>query len=193
MQVSFMTTSNVICSRQTWELFVNKCNQLHMHYHTYLDKTITVWMKGACWSTWSITYHFLLMNICNMPTLCSMWNWCNASRNWTWCSACIPKTKHNYAIATWYLHFGQRHSCSHNSLYCNKLFKYHTERFTDYDSTHAHACAHLTALCTGLHGLAGTRKVKPMLTFLKQETVSGSVIRWTTCNSAVTLHLALDR
>jgi len=36
---------------------------------------------------------------------------------------------------------------------------------------------HLTALCPGLPGSAGTRKVKPIWIFLKQETVSGSG-RW---------------
>ena len=35
----------------------------------------------------------------------------------------------------------------------------------------------LTALCPGLPGWAGTRKVKPTWILLKQETVSGSEIR----------------
>ena len=42
----------------------------------------------------------------------------------------------------------------------------------------------LTALCPGLPGWAGTRKVKPIWIWLKQETVSGSGISWATCNSA---------
>ena len=37
---------------------------------------------------------------------------------------------------------------------------------------------HLTALCPGLPGWAGTRKVKPIWILLKQETVSGSGISW---------------
>ena len=40
------------------------------------------------------------------------------------------------------------------------------------------------ALCPGLPGWAGTRKVKPIWILLKQETVSGSGIRWAICNSA---------
>ena len=45
----------------------------------------------------------------------------------------------------------------------------------------------LTALCPGLPGWAGTRKVKPVWILLKQETVSGSGISW------ISLHLAPDR
>jgi len=39
----------------------------------------------------------------------------------------------------------------------------------------------LTALCPGLLGSAGTRKVKPIWILLKQETVSGSGISWAIC------------
>ena len=42
----------------------------------------------------------------------------------------------------------------------------------------------LTALCPGLPGWAGTRKVKPIWTLLKQETVSGSGISWTVCKQS---------
>ena len=42
----------------------------------------------------------------------------------------------------------------------------------------------LTALCLGLPGWAGTRKVKPNWILLKQETVSGSGISWAICKSA---------
>ena len=41
-------------------------------------------------------------------------------------------------------------------------------------NTHTHTP--LTALCPGLPGCAGTRKVKPIWILLKQETVSGSGI-----------------
>ena len=41
-----------------------------------------------------------------------------------------------------------------------------------------------TALCPGLPGWAGTRKVKPIWILLKQETVSGSGISWAVCKSA---------
>ena len=53
---------------------------------------------------------------------------------------------------------------------------------------HTHARTHthtrLTALCPGLPGWAGTRKVKPIWILLKQETVSGSGISWAVCKSA---------
>ena len=48
--------------------------------------------------------------------------------------------------------------------------------------THTHTC--LTALCPGLPWWTGIRKVKPIWILLKQETVSGSGIRWAICKSA---------
>jgi len=42
----------------------------------------------------------------------------------------------------------------------------------------------LTALCPVRPGRVGTRKVKPIWILLKQETVSGSGIRWAICKSA---------
>ena len=48
----------------------------------------------------------------------------------------------------------------------------------------AHTHTHLTALCPGLPGRAGTRKVKPIWILLKQQTVSGSGISWAICKSA---------
>ena len=50
--------------------------------------------------------------------------------------------------------------------------------------SHTHTHTHLTALCPGLPGWAGTRKVKPICILLKQETVSVSGISWTICKSA---------
>ena len=48
-------------------------------------------------------------------------------------------------------------------------------------NTHTHT--RLTALCPGLPRWASTRKVKPIWILLKQETVSGSGIRWAICKS----------
>ena len=51
--------------------------------------------------------------------------------------------------------------------------------------THAHAHTHtFNGPFPGLPRSAGTRKVKPIWTLLKQETVSGSDIRRATCKSA---------
>jgi len=47
-----------------------------------------------------------------------------------------------------------------------------------------HAHTRLTALCMGLPGWAGTRKVKPIWILLKQEIVSGNGISWAICKSA---------
>ena len=52
------------------------------------------------------------------------------------------------------------------------------------ESTHTHTHTRLTALCPGLSGWAGTRKVKPIWILLKQETVSGIVISWAICKFA---------
>ena len=49
---------------------------------------------------------------------------------------------------------------------------------------HTHTHTRLTALCPGLLGWAGTRKVKPIWILLKQETMSGSGISWAICKSA---------
>ena len=51
-----------------------------------------------------------------------------------------------------------------------------------YTLTYTHT--RLMALCPGLPGWAGTRKVKPIWILLKQETVSGSGISWAMCKSA---------
>ena len=55
-----------------------------------------------------------------------------------------------------------------------------------YTHTHAHTHTHtrLTALCPGLPGWAGTRKVKSIWILLEQETVSGSGISWDICKTA---------
>ena len=50
--------------------------------------------------------------------------------------------------------------------------------------TYTHTHTHLTVLFAGLLGWAGTRKVKPIWTLLKQETVSGSGISWAVCKLA---------
>ena len=52
------------------------------------------------------------------------------------------------------------------------------------DHTHTHTHTRLAALCLGLPGWAGTRKEKPIWILLKQDTVSGSGIRWAICKSA---------
>ena len=50
--------------------------------------------------------------------------------------------------------------------------------------TDTHTHTRLTALCPGLPGWAGTRKLKPIWILLKQETMSGSGIHWAICKSA---------
>ena len=50
--------------------------------------------------------------------------------------------------------------------------------------SYIHTHTRLMALCPGLPGWAGTRKVKPIWILQKQETVSGSGISWAICKSA---------
>ena len=50
--------------------------------------------------------------------------------------------------------------------------------------THTHTHTRWMALCPGLPGWAGTRKVTPVWILQKQETVSGSGISWAICKSA---------
>ena len=59
---------------------------------------------------------------------------------------------------------------------------FQTNYLNIYQTTHTHT--RLTALCPGLPGWAGTRKIKPIWILLKQETESGSGIRWAICKSA---------
>ena len=47
-----------------------------------------------------------------------------------------------------------------------------------------HSHTRLMALCPGVPGWAGTRKVKPIWILLKQETVSSSGISWAICKCA---------
>ena len=60
----------------------------------------------------------------------------------------------------------------------------HRWKWSLFNQHTVHTHTHLTAVCRGLPGWAGTRKVKPIWILLKQETVSGSGISWTICKSA---------
>ena len=64
--------------------------------------------------------------------------------------------------------------CSLAKQLSDKWLCYHT----------VHTYTHLTALCLGLPGSAGTRKIKPIWILLKEEAVSGSGISWAVCKSA---------
>jgi len=62
-----------------------------------------------------------------------------------------------------------------DSLWCPLVV--FSASFLVLETTHARRVrARLTALCPGLPGWAGTRKVKPIWILLDQETVSGSSI-----------------
>ena len=63
-----------------------------------------------------------------------------------------------------------------------ETFRRHLKTFL-FNYTRLHY-TRLTALCPGLPGWAGTRKVKPIWILLEQETVSGSGISWAICKPA---------
>ena len=61
-------------------------------------------------------------------------------------------------------------------------FWYIQETYLLFHKLLTHTC--LTAICPGLPGWAGTRKVKPAWILLNQERVTGSGISWDICKSA---------
>ena len=91
--------------------------------------------------------------------------------------------------------YWRRTRCSeHSSPFCTSsvewLCTYKPQR-TDPPSVYkqlkllmTHTHNRFTALCPGLPGWAGTRKVEPIWILQKQQTVSGSGISWTICKSA---------
>jgi len=58
------------------------------------------------------------------------------------------------------------------------------QKYRQVRTNHTHTHTRLMALCLGLPGWVGTRKVKPVWISLKQETVSGSGISWAVYKSA---------
>jgi len=99
---------------------------------------------------------------------------CCLSKSWRTTQQCHLDKNEIINIITWTLLHTTYHAGSINKI----VFFYNIKR----PEQHTHE--HLTALCLGLPGSAGTRKVKPIWTFLKQETVSGSGISWAICKSA---------
>ena len=59
-----------------------------------------------------------------------------------------------------------------------------------FTNLHTHTHNRLTALCQGLPGWAGTRKVKPVWIFLKQETVSINGISCAICRDVKTVYFS---
>jgi len=78
----------------------------------------------------------------------------------------------------------QQQNYKHKTIHATHIHLGYIITLHTHTHTHTHAHTRLTALCLGLHGWAGTRKVKPIWILLKQETVSGSGIRWAICKSS---------
>jgi len=70
--------------------------------------------------------------------------------------------------------------CSNTAAYTSRTYKPIILTLTGTKHTHNR----LTALCPGLPGWVGTRKIKPICILLKQETVNSSGISWAICKSA---------
>ena len=73
----------------------------------------------------------------------------------------------------------KQRSCSMAKIHWSEKINWRRVSIAD---THTHP--RLTALCPGLPGWAGTRKVKPIWILLEQQTVSRSGISWAICKSA---------
>jgi len=67
---------------------------------------------------------------------------------------------------------------------CNDSVTWATLKISYWLINWSHTHTRLKALFPGLPGWAGTRKIKPIWIFLKQETVGGSGISWPICKSA---------
>jgi len=78
---------------------------------------------------------------------------------------------------------------SHHSIFTGQMLflmpnqQCQSTEGTSTKSNHKHTHSRLMALFPGLPRWAGTRKVKPILILLKQETVSGRSISWAICKS----------
>ena len=106
---------------------------------------------------------------------------CSPSQKWMRTSSASPRTSFTWqwvtttAIAA---EFSLRYT-AHNKL--KTLASFGQLLRKNLTNTHTYR---LMALCPGLPGWAGTRKVQPIWILMKQETVSGSGISWTICKSA---------
>ena len=98
-------------------------------------------------------------------------------------TACIPLLRVSSAVGLGRRHWSSRQCHLHcpHTIKQNNISEQITNNCFVWIYTHTHT--RLTALCPGLPGWAGTRKVKPIWILLKQETVSGSEIRWAICKS----------
>ena len=97
---------------------------------------------------------------------------------WVWPYTWILKNECTHFSSYTHTHPFNGPSCHPtNSVKALKALYMHT-----HTQTHTHTRS--TALFPGLPRWAGTRKVKPILILLKQETVSGSGISWAICKSA---------
>jgi len=77
-----------------------------------------------------------------------------------------------------------------SSISSLSLLSLYLELYSLHSTAYKSTDTHLTALCLGLPGWAGTRKVKPVWIVLKHEkTASGSGISWTNAS----LHFTPDR
>jgi len=94
-------------------------------------------------------------------------------------SSTDPSTSTNQLNSSWTLTNTQKQQRAH--FHYDTVCNIHVKE-NNYRQTHTHT--HLTALCPGLPGWAGTRKVTPIWILLKQETVSGSDSSWVVCKFA---------
>ena len=100
-------------------------------------------------------------------------------------SQCIPAHIHHIVNhSSLHGRYSHQRAVKHNKLITVYLATENKYQLNNLNMTSCNTHTRLTALCPGLPGWAGTRKEKPIWILLKQETVSGSGIRWAICKSA---------
>ena len=107
-----------------------------------------------------------LLNGCSSRSPC-----CNHSTCHCCCNAGLSLPDYPASVAN---------TMGHKQAVMWPAWHHHHGNFTNIQHTHTR----LTALCLGLLGWAGIRKVKPIWILLKQETVSGSGISLATCKQS---------
>ena len=114
------------------------------------------------------------------PPLCTGVNQCGA-RTTQWLNTSSSKQVTCKAGVNGITHFQLPHN---TFLHMQNEPLFQPRDWCSCSPCHTFIITRLTALCPGLPGWAGTRKVKPIWILMEQETVSGSGISWAICKSA---------
>ena len=162
----------------------------HKHHHHYISK-LDAKQKGK--GNFRGLLQFFLNTYLHVICLHILWLWQSGLFDYKYC---CNTTGQCWSVR---LNCSDAWSRDHATLQCHTVDRWHLHhsimmkitwqrcnqsvmRLAVGHATNTHT--RLTALCPGLPGSAGTRKVKAIWILLKQETVSGSGISWAICKSA---------